>query len=902
MVYTETDIINAVFKITAPKPGTCFLIRNQGNEFFFLTAAHVVNNSDDVKVTRVGSTNIKFDLKVIQRIENHDIALLYGADLPISSQTIPLELSDNIRANMTFSSYGFPSDVPISTHSGKIMNRRADSPEYEVLFDNKYEHHLGGLSGAPVYNDSFQVIGVMTHHLFNELQHGRMSPYILFGDKLNFAARRPDFIPCLVVLSENERNQTGRQYSLTVAVRETLTGGGAVRFYGKRIEPELIFASDVFASEQSYVETVKKLCEYEIAVFDLTDYEPALMILLGIRSVVRRGVTIVSMGGDFTLGNMIDLPFNIKEVNVIPHSTAAARQENRNIHPRVLLRKRIEQGLEEYLSPEYQDLTTFAAVRNLPPTRREKIPYDKGILLLCSYSPKYQKTNWDFIREGFMRQNDPEIPVYRVLDFADTGQLVSNTMYAYIRRMDLAIIDWTEWRPNVFFETGVRLAIGNSGTYILVEKNNLDLIETALTNVDNLRDHVLETLFEEQPTDSKLEEVTKRIRHIAPQCQQLVKFFSPNEYECIFGKDNPYYNIIDEHANIQQGVASYQQTSLIMSKTYETVSEFIDPITEYTSIPVHKSLLASADLYDVYSIKGISSVLYPKLHQQAEQATLERLFATWYYITNRYTTEQIERDEDLLEAYWDVRYRLGDHLSEQEWNRLSIKPISKTVFLGIKDLLENISIMKNRAKTSRNENKFEEALKDLDDAIRFLLNAHSDLTLEQAGDKEKIESQISDCYGMMGGVYGRMKNPEKAREMYKKGLEYEKDDSYNRVNALVTELMLDPLSYNTPRMRGELVTARDMLINQTKGKRGDQWWAWADMGLLHLLNEDIDNAKEAYSNFRKFGASAQSYDSTIRVLDDLRGALAPHYPYLGENINMIIQYLEDEKQSLNIIT
>src|SRR5205823_10371386 len=52
----------------------------------------------------------------------------------------------------------------------------------------------------------------------------------------------------------------------------------------------------------------------------------------------------------------------------------------------------------------------------------------------------------------------PSSEVVTTLD-SRSPQLVEQRLYAVIRRDRLCIADWTAARPNVFFETGVRLAV-----------------------------------------------------------------------------------------------------------------------------------------------------------------------------------------------------------------------------------------------------------------------------------------------------------------------------------------------------------------------------------------------------------------------------------------------------------
>lgn len=56
------------------------------------------------------------------------------------------------------------------------------------------------------------------------------------------------------------------------------------------------------------------------------------------------------------------------------------------------------------------------------------------------------------------KRPDRTMQIMTTLD-SSSPQLVDQRLYAAIRRTDVCVADWTGWRPNVFFEIGVRLAV-----------------------------------------------------------------------------------------------------------------------------------------------------------------------------------------------------------------------------------------------------------------------------------------------------------------------------------------------------------------------------------------------------------------------------------------------------------
>jgi hypothetical protein len=266
--------------------------------------------------------------------------------------------------------------------------------------------------------------------------------------------------------------------------------------------------------------------------------------------------------------------------------------------------------------------------------------------------------------------------------------------------MDLCIVDWTDWRPNVFFEMGIRMSIRDSGTYIIAEDKHIDLVEKIVANES---DEALLTFLD----DAGDMGLIQRIRGCKEQCQALIRFFSPNIYKCQAWQNEPYEQILREHGSIQENVAYYQQRQYAQSSdTFDYITTFIDLTIESSSTPVYVELLASAELYDVDESKGIPSVLYPgneELRKQAESATIERFWATWYYITNRYKLDEIEQDENLLEAYWDVRNKLETFMNDvfKDISKPAVRPIVKTSFKDMDDLLKTITNFKQSARAKR---------------------------------------------------------------------------------------------------------------------------------------------------------------------------------------------------------
>lgn len=212
-----------------------------------------------------------------------------------------------------------------------------------------------------------------------------------------------------------------------------------------------------FASEDAFLDAVRALCLAPVAVFtlgkDMGRNNPGGMLLLGIRSAVRRGVTVVVHMGDLSASDWSALPFNLKEVQLL-----GLREGREGID---LLADAIRSGLgnmDEDASA-YTDLPAFEVVRR--PQRRTAAPDGHTeVFVLCPFSESYTKEYWHKLQsvlEGIVVQKRT-LRLRRVIDYA-SPLLVGERLYELTRSVILCLVDWTAWRPNVFFELGVRLAV-----------------------------------------------------------------------------------------------------------------------------------------------------------------------------------------------------------------------------------------------------------------------------------------------------------------------------------------------------------------------------------------------------------------------------------------------------------
>ena len=189
------------------------------------------------------------------------------------------------------------------------------------------------------------------------------------------------------------------------------------------------------------------------------------MLLLGMRAVVRRGVTVCIRFPDT---DDPGLPFYLQDINWVN----AATHQTKEFEP--TLAERVRLGFKS-LSEEpsrYLDLPVYDAVRRQSePGQLEG--YQHQLLVLCNYG--LDDEVWGQYKERATRVLDNKggrragWPLRRVQD-QPTGRLTSWAAFEAIRRAELCLFDWTGWRPNVFFELGARLAASRLGGLHLIDQ------------------------------------------------------------------------------------------------------------------------------------------------------------------------------------------------------------------------------------------------------------------------------------------------------------------------------------------------------------------------------------------------------------------------------------------------
>ena len=226
------------------------------------------------------------------------------------------------------------------------------------------------------------------------------------------------------------------------------------------IEPIEVKTSDIFSDHLPMHALVRALCASDIVLADLTGYDPTILMLLGIRAAVRRSITIPCTLDESIEKIWKELPFNLRELNVV-FGTEKDRGQ--------ILKKTVVAALAQSGAlPRYLDLPVYDYVRQ---DTFEETAEAQPILLLRAFQ-NYEgsgrlNTVETGIRKAFGMGGDARVE--SIID-QQSPRLAGQRLYEAIRHWRRCVVDVTWWRANVMFELGVRLATHPQGTFCLLDE------------------------------------------------------------------------------------------------------------------------------------------------------------------------------------------------------------------------------------------------------------------------------------------------------------------------------------------------------------------------------------------------------------------------------------------------
>jgi len=656
-------LVRAIFKSntgeTTYKHGTGYFITKD----LVLTAGHVLSPApSEVKVRLEEPSDRKdpwLEAKASPVWEDQKLdAALLKIDEPIHDVEAPLWCKTSFDKNVEWHSTAYPLASAEMTEDGKAYKSAGlegkwyvdggggqGLQELDLGVEHESEGQWNGISGAPVFVGD-ELVGIIksykTGYKGKRLDGVPVNQFLsdpAFQRELKpkWLSPLPRQLWILILISEN----SDEEFSDTVRTSIDKQRATINKVTGLPSDSELRFVevkvTEALNKPTRWYEAVEAICEAPIMVADVTSYQPAVMLMLGIRAVVRRGVTVPVTSTELNESLLSELPFNIQETKLIfPWPDSDAKDTR---HPINRIGEAVVNGLMQLRGyPTYLDLPAYDAVRCAEPqvvtdesnvqVGGAKVPELKGIvvrkaeperiLMLCSFNEMY-KEYWNYVSVKITRNfRGAGKSIERMLDIS-SPRLVGQALYESIRWTPCCIIDWTHWRPNVFFELGVRLSCSDIGPICLIEEKELDLEKGT---------------FPEQK-------------------RQLLKLLRPISYK-LHGSRDPFKSAFERYHSFLNGDQEYldPDSAIPHNATYRTVVNAFDWRQESFARTPHEELRASIEILqgkDPEKDGGFQALFSSnaEFKQEIRRSGRERWIAAWYYFRNRYEPEDFEMSKEL---------------------------------------------------------------------------------------------------------------------------------------------------------------------------------------------------------------------------------------------------------------
>ena len=682
---SRTYLLRVYRQLKELKRGTAW----SPEEGFVVTAWHVVSDAgqwaSDIDpsteyIIERGADGAPVVLEPVAYDVRHDLAVLAiagGSPGKLAKLGCEIPTPANIEDH-PFRTEGYPTSAPADewvAAEGKILkfDRSARYPiQLSVVHGSR--ETAEGLSGAPVLVGG-KVVGIVPW------QQSESELWAVPTDALEKLMQRSGAPPrpsVYVVLSESAR-KVSADAALSKVVEDAVRGDRDLRkefnlTTDQKWRPKVFFAGDAIASRSAFELALANFCRAHVVIFDVTNFEPATMLLAGIRSVVRRGVTLLSSAADLRGSDWFQLPFNFKDINILSHGIGLERAAKQ-------LARCLKEGLElSRRVPHYLDLPSFDPVRRISPrpgggTAQTAVSPKERVLVLCSFAEE-RRQRWDRIQEriraslpGDMQRSSE---IQRTVDIP-SPRLVSHTLYEAIRVTDMCLVDLTGIRPNVFFELGARLASNPLDPVCIVDEQAIKAM--------NLDGDLVPVQVDE--TGSAQGEAS----WYAPgqQCRRLFEMLDPLPYRLDDGQsDIPrLIDRFEQHERGQSdptarsdngvlpGAATGSGSKFVLQPgdTYRAVALRVDPLHERPP-PIYRELLVSAEALDVSQQTGQSTALYSSnrlISEAMTEAAIDRRVAAWLYLAGVYELDEILDNKVLAEAF--------EAIGNQTYNAVESSPL-----------------------------------------------------------------------------------------------------------------------------------------------------------------------------------------------------------------------------------
>jgi len=649
---------------------------------------------------------------------------------------------------------------------------------------------------------------------------------------------------------------------------------------------ESLSVNTALSSQRNFNEAIRALCCADIAVMDVTGYEPGVMLLMGIRSVVRRGVTIVTSNKPADPAQWGELPFNIKDLYPLSIAVPPTGDANSPEHPNLKLGEVIAQAYRDYLRlPHYQDLPAYDPARHVHGEEGPVEP-ERKILWLCSFSKKYASNYYaGYIQSCLANKFGSPGRLERVIEIV-SPQLLGQRLYSAIRAYSLCVVDWTFWSPNVFYEMGVRLAVSRFGPVCLLAKDQPELEGKPTKAMEKQRQSLgklfAPVLYDQKDSGCALHAEVRR------RYEDMRKYeLPPHDMPA-----PPTYGAFSYHHTFREVARNLVVGNEPGAKPpAEVLSRLVDDLLgrQDQQLPGLPVLFANENKELAAQVRG------------AAAAFSIAVWRYWQYVRGR-NSQQFLSDEPAMQGYRKAGERLVNQLEFSD-DPYEIKLVNE-VEEALSDLTSApgrpathdvyaFEVSKLRARRYRKrmvramqagdqtktDIELGAATKAIREALALLRRmGKPDLTSREPADTSDrwLATQLADCWGIRGGLYRARNDPahlRKAIRCYDAGYlleshpRFEILNSYNTVNRLVVRLLQSPAELGS--MEQKFDEAIKAIQQQLGAGRPDRAWALADLTLLRVLRRKGRVNDVMGALFEETKSDIFPVQSLLEVIDDL---------------------------------
>jgi hypothetical protein len=597
---------------------------------------------------------------------------------------------------------------------------------------------------------------------------------------------------------------------------------------------------------------------------------------------VRRGVTICVMFAGETAEFMRALPFYLQDIAWV----RAEQDDEEYLKFEEIFARRVESGFKSLRAEpsHYADLPVYDSIRRQ--SEEDQLKHLRAqFLVLCSY--QISDGEWRLLRKrlenNLKARKDPRASyaVQRVLDLP-SGRLSSMSAFGAIRQAELCLIDVSDWRANVLFELGVRLASNPRGALLVMD----------VSSVDTLAQHTgLRALLKPIP-------IERRTKSVEQLLKELPLYIAAQDSKQRRPFDASYiHSLVWRTANMHDATEMQEVSELL----FESARPFLIETGQETA----------------------SDTLYPEYHPLRKHApfvAVERLIAAWLFLCYRHgsvpqlSAEPIQGHATkiatrLVEMTSNYSVPLDERIHDELRAFLTALPMTtvrsaNAIIALTKAKASLVQDDRKRGDAAREKQNEAEALqlyttalnrqqKDVLSYLHDVYHKATDATMQQ-----RLGSHLADAYGIAGGLQRRLNQLAESAASYEAGRQLEEkhdlSSTYNRTNSLLLDLITHQASATALATRAKPVVENLRTLLSDTSLKGRSW-SLADYGFVLLLaggtaEPTIELAYGPLVAISDFPKAALE-----RVVSDLRlcqAELTDAEPELAAQFGAVIEYLE----------